>query len=87
MKELHIYLIAINVFAYLLFGIDKYKAAKKQWRIKESYLLSVCFIGGAIGGIFGMKSFRHKTKKPKFSVGIPLMAACHIALYIVLLKP
>ena len=87
MNELHIYLLIINALAYLLFGIDKSKASKRQWRIKESYLLGVCSIGGAIGGILGMKSFRHKTKKPKFSLGVPIMAACQIALYIILVKP
>ena len=52
-------------------GIDKYKAQRDLWRIPEGTLITIALIGGSIGAIIGMKTFRHKTKKLKFSVGLP----------------
>ncbi len=48
--------------AFLFYGIDKRKAQKHKWRIKESVLLSLSFFGGAVGATLGMLLFRHKTK-------------------------
>ena len=52
---------------------DKARARKKQWRIPEKLLILVAFIGGSLGILLGMYAFRHKTKHPKFSVGVPVM--------------
>lgn len=76
------YLIIINLITFIIFGIDKYKAIKDQWRIKESTLLGLSFIGGALGGMLGMYVFRHKTKKFYFFLGIPFMMILHVALFI-----
>lgn len=84
MKYIAIYLILINALSLLLMLIDKFKAKKKLWRIPEKVLLGVCAIGGSIGGLLGMKVFRHKTLHPQFSIGIPVMLALQIVLAVVL---
>lgn len=74
-----IYLIAVNIAAFLLFGIDKRKAIRGEWRVPESTLLFLAFLGGAPGGILGMRIFHHKTKHPKFYVGIPAVFVIEVA--------
>ena len=56
------YLIAVNILAFALMGIDKYKAQHHLWRIPEKTLFLSAIIGGSAGAIFGMNLFRHKTK-------------------------
>lgn len=84
MKYLYIYLITVNALGLLLMLIDKIKAMKNKWRIQERVLLGVCAIGGSLGGLIGMKLFRHKTLHTEFSIGIPVMLAVHIVLLVVL---
>lgn len=67
------YIIFINVLAFILFGRDKRKAVKHQWRISEACLLSVAALGGSLGAWAGMQFFRHKTRHRKFSLGVPLL--------------
>ena len=64
-----IYLIFINLLAFFLMGIDKRKAKKGRHRISEKHLFIPVLLGGAFGGIVGMKIFHHKTKKRKFIFG------------------
>lgn len=66
-------IIFINAAAFLLFGIDKWKAVHDRWRISEATLLGISLCGGAAGAYAGMHVFHHKTKKPKFYIGVPLM--------------
>lgn len=80
-----IYLVAINVIAFLAMGIDKWKAKRNAWRIPEQTLLSLVVLGGGIGGIAGMYTFRHKTKKPRFFIGFPLILIIEIAVAIYLI--
>lgn len=68
-------LLLINTAAFVLYGIDKWKAVQNRWRISEAMLLGIALCGGPIGAYAGMKVFHHKTKKPKFYIGVPLMAA------------
>ncbi len=67
-QNIIIYFILINVIGFLSMLIDKKKAERGSWRIKESTLLIIALIGGSIGSIIGMYMFRHKTQKPKFYV-------------------
>lgn len=67
------YLIAVNVLAFALMGIDKYRARRNQWRISEKTLFLSAIIGGSCGAIFGMNLFRHKTKHWYFVFGMPLI--------------
>ncbi len=69
------YFIAINLCTWAMFGIDKQRAKKKQWRIPEKILLGLAAIGGSIGALGGMYYFRHKTQKEKFTLGIPVIFA------------
>lgn len=72
MQILNHYILLINVVAFCLYGIDKRKAVKNQWRIPETTLLAVAFCGGSFGAWLGMQTFRHKTKHWKFKVLVPL---------------
>ena len=73
MKPIILYLIAVNALSFLLMLADKHRARKKLWRIPERTLLGAAVIGGSLGSLVGMYLFRHKTKHPKFSVGIPVI--------------
>ena len=70
-KNIIIYLIVINLITFLAMYIDKRKAKSGNWRTKESTLITLALLGGSIGGIMGMYTFRHKTKKPAFTIGFP----------------
>lgn len=72
-SSLILYLVIINVITFVIFGVDKYKAIRQEWRIRESTLLGLALIGGSIGGWLAMYIFHHKTKKVKFFVGIPVI--------------
>ena len=74
------YLIAVNILAFALMGIDKYKAQHHLWRIPEKTLFLSAIIGGSAGAIFGMNLFRHKTKHWYVRVFFPLFALIQIAL-------
>ena len=80
MKILLIYLLTINAVSMLFMLADKCKAKKKSWRIPEATLMGLAAIGGSLGAWMGMMLFRHKTRHPKFYLGIPLFLILHIAL-------
>jgi uncharacterized membrane protein YsdA (DUF1294 family) len=80
-----VYLLVLNLAAFLAFAVDKRAAKRHEWRIPEARLLGLCALGGWLGGLLGMKVFRHKTRKPKFFVGIPLIAAVWVAAAVFLL--
>lgn len=84
-KEIIIYIVAINLITFLAMLLDKKKAKKGSWRIKESTLLTMGLIGGSIGGIAGMYTFRHKTQKPKFVILFPTMLILQIIIAIYLI--
>ena len=77
-KNIIIYLVVINLIGFLLMGFDKKKAEKGKWRTKEATLLTIALIGGSIGSLMGMYKFRHKTKKARFYIGIPIMIILQI---------
>ena len=79
-KYLIIYLIIINLIAFLAMFLDKRKAKYGKWRIPEQTLFIVALIGGSIGAIAGMYTFRHKTKKLRFSIGFPVILILQILL-------
>ncbi len=64
--------------------IDKQKARRKLWRIPEATLIGVALVGGSIGSLLGMYIFRHKTRHPKFTVGIPVILVGQIILAVFL---
>lgn len=75
-----IYLATINAFTFFAYGIDKWKARKNRWRIRESTLLWLSVFGGSIGAWLGMKAWHHKTQHNKFKYGIPAILLMHCAL-------
>ena len=78
-----LYLAAINIFAFFLYGIDKWKARHDKWRVTEARLLSVALLGGSVGAFLGMKIWHHKTQHAKFKYGLPLILCLHLAIAIV----
>ena len=80
MKEMLLYLVVINVVAFVVYGVDKYKAKHGRWRIPEATLLGLAVIGGSIGAWLGMRVWHHKTMHKKFQYGIPLILIAQIAL-------
>ena len=74
-----LYLIIVNVAAFGLYGRDKYKAKRDLWRIPEATLLGIAVFGGSIGAWCGMHIFHHKTRKPRFYVGIPVIFLIQLA--------
>lgn len=72
-KLLYYYLISINSIAFAAYGIDKWKAKHKKWRIPETSLLCLAMAGGALGAYIGMRLFHHKTKHKKFIFLVPFL--------------
>lgn len=79
MDYLIMYLCIVNIIAFLLYGLDKQKAKMNRWRIPEKVLLGVAVAGGSVGAFIGMRMFRHKTKKPKFYIGVPVIFLLQVA--------
>ena len=76
---LGIYLLIVNLWAFALMGTDKRRAKKDAWRVKEKTLFLPVLLGGGVGGILGMKTFRHKTKHAKFLILVPLSIVLWVA--------
>ena len=87
MRYLMYYLIIINIAAWLMYGLDKWKAKSGAWRIPERTLLLTALLGGSAGALAGMLLFHHKTRKHKFTVGVPVMLAVHcVILWLIFTK-
>lgn len=86
MKDIVLLLIVVNLVSFALYGLDKLKAKKGLWRIRESTLLLVAALGGSAGALLGMEVFRHKTKQWKFRILVPVFLALHVALGVWLVK-
>jgi len=74
------YLVLVNLVSFVMYGIDKRKAIKDQWRIPEKTLLLAALVGGSLGAFVGMQIFHHKTKHWKFILGVPACMILHVAL-------
>lgn len=77
-----VYLIVINAFSLALMLADKLRAKKNLWRIPEATLIGVAAFGGSLGCLLGMRIFRHKTLKPKFFLGVPIILVLQLVLAI-----
>ena len=86
MKSILLLLIAVNLVSFALYGLDKVKAKRGLWRIRESTLLLVAALGGSLGALLGMELFRHKTKHWTFKILIPLFLLLHMALGVCVIK-
>lgn len=85
LKNIVIYLVIVNIIGFLAMYLDKQKAKKGSWRIQEKTLMMLTALGGGIGTLTGMYVFRHKTKKLKFTIGIPVIIIAEILLVIILI--
>ena len=79
-EALQYYLITINIATFLVYGLDKWKAKKSKWRIREVALLGLAVLGGSIGAWLGMKVWHHKTMHKKFKYGIPAILIIQLIL-------
>jgi uncharacterized membrane protein YsdA (DUF1294 family) len=73
LQVLAIYVVLINVYGLLMMYVDKKKSRRSKGRISERQLFVVTALGGSLGTIMGMRLFKHKTKKPSFSLLFPLI--------------
>ena len=76
---LGLYLLAANLAAFLLMGIDKRRARRDKRRIPERTLFLSAVLGGALGGTLGMRLFHHKTRHWYFRWGYPLLLILQLA--------
>ena len=76
--------LALSLLTFLLFGFDKNAARTNQWRVPEKVLLGLSILGGAAGGLLGMLTFRHKTRKNYFWVVLIASACAHLFLHSVI---
>ena len=85
MKFLIIYLIIINLIAVIITFHDKRAAVKGTWRVKENTLLLISALGGSPAMLLTMLLIRHKTRKAKFMVGIPLILIAELIIIFLVL--
>ena len=79
-----IYLILVNIIAYISMWSDKKRAINHKYRISEKTLFTIAIIGGSLGSILGMKKFHHKTKHWYFKYGMPLILIIQIIIIVTL---
>lgn len=77
-----IYIVIVNIIGFAMMGLDKRRARKRAWRIPEASLFIIALIGGSLGSIIGMYTFRHKTLHWYFVYGMPLILILQIALVV-----
>ncbi len=75
------YLLLINGLTFYLFWADKRRAERGLWRVPEKTLLLCSALGGATLGLVAMYRFHHKTRKPIFVWGMPLLVLLHILIF------
>lgn len=77
-----LWLATMNLLAFTAYWSDKRRAERNQWRIPEAKLLWLAALGGSPGALAAMYLFHHKTKKPRFSIGVPVMCAVQTGIVI-----
>ncbi len=75
-----LYLVAINVVTFFMYGVDKWKAKHSKWRIRETALLGLAVLGGSVGAWLGMQAWHHKTMHKKFKYGVPAIIIIQLAI-------
>ena len=79
-QALLVWLVLVNLAAFVLMGVDKRRARRDQWRVPEKTLFLPVLLGGGLGGVLGMKKFRHKTRHWYFKYGFPALLVLWLAL-------
>ncbi len=80
-----LYLICVNLLGLIYFFIDKQKAKRQSWRTPEATLFTIALFGGSIGCLLGMYLFHHKTAKPRFYIGMPVILAVQVLIVVITL--
>lgn len=80
LKAVLVWLSVINLIAFALMGLDKWKARRDAWRIPEKTLFLATLLGGALGGTVGMHLFHHKTRHWYFRFGFPVLLILQLLL-------
>lgn len=80
------YLLTINLLTFITYGIDKYKARHKHWRVREASLLLLAVLGGSPAALLAMHLFRHKTQHNKFRYGVPAILIAQVLLVVFVYK-
>lgn len=80
-----LYLICVNLLGLIYFFIDKQKAKRQSWRTPEATLFTIALFGGSIGCLLGMYLFHHKTAKPRFYIGMPVILAVQVLILVITL--
>lgn len=80
------YLLVVNVLAFVVYGVDKWKARRGRWRVSEATLLGLAALGGSAGAWLAMLLFRHKTQKKRFRYGVPALFVLQVAAFIIFLN-
>ena len=86
LQILFLYLILLNLLGFILMGMDKRRAIRHAWRIPEAHLFGCAILGGSLGSILGMYTFRHKTKHWYFVFGMPAILLIQIILGILIVR-
>lgn len=84
MKESVYLLVLWNVATFILMAVDKHKAVRGKWRISEAALLTAAFAMGGFGSLLGSVIFRHKTRKWKFRILLPVALLFNISMIILM---
>lgn len=88
MKLIFIYFLLINLLSFILMYVDKKRAILHKWRISEKSFFILCILGGSLGEILGeilgIYTFRHKTKRLKFTLGFPLILIIQLLIFLYL---
>ncbi|MCI8400987.1 MAG: DUF1294 domain-containing protein [Lachnospiraceae bacterium] len=79
-----IFALAVNVTAFILFAVDKRRAIRHRWRIRERTLLLAALAGGGAGSLAAMLFLRHKTRKPLFYLTVPVLSLLQLILFLIL---
>ncbi|MCQ2960218.1 MAG: DUF1294 domain-containing protein [Bacteroidales bacterium] len=74
------YITIMSVVTFFMYGVDKYKASHRKWRIPENTLIGFAIIGGSLGALAGIWIWRHKTLHPKFKYGVPFILIIQVSL-------
>lgn len=83
---LYVYYGVMNIIALIIYGIDKRRAVRHEWRLSESTLLLPAALGGAYGALMGMLLFHHKTRKKKFVILVPLFVIIHTVILLMVIR-
>jgi len=71
--------VAASLATFILYGLDKRAAARRQWRVPERALHMLALFGGFPGALLARRVFRHKTRKTGFTIMLWLIIVVHAA--------